>query len=139
MSSLSVVYAGPVIATDWPCQYLPQTFSAGQCGRSRVLPVVLPSLPDELHQPTLTALLRCPAGDAVRGEELPCLFSRTHRFTFTPRLLDAAFDLRERPKKANHRRVVRGGSFKDSLQRKNCPLAGDPFDGALAAFSVLEP
>jgi four helix bundle protein len=30
-------------------------------------------------------------------------FPRTHRFTFTRRLLDAAFDLRERLEEANHR------------------------------------
>jgi hypothetical protein len=30
-------------------------------------------------------------------------FPRSHRFTFTRRLLDAAFDLRERLEEANHR------------------------------------
>jgi hypothetical protein len=30
-------------------------------------------------------------------------FPRTHRYTFTRRLLDAAFDLRERLEEANHR------------------------------------
>lgn len=30
-------------------------------------------------------------------------FPRAHRFTFTQRLLDAAFDLRERLEEANHR------------------------------------
>jgi hypothetical protein len=65
-------------------------------------------------------------------------FPRARRLIFTRWVLDAAFDLRERLEQDNRRRVVRGGAFNHSRQGKNCPRAGDPFDDALAAFSVLE-
>jgi hypothetical protein len=38
-------------------------------------------------------------------------FPRTHRHTFTRRLLDAAFDLRERLEEANYRRGRRASPF----------------------------
>ena len=41
-------------------------------------------------------------------------FPRAHRHTFTRRLLDAAFDLRERLEEANHRQ---GGARVERLQR----------------------
>lgn len=65
-------------------------------------------------------------------------FPRARCLIFTRWLLDAAFDLWERLEGDTHHRVVRGGSFNHSLQGKDCPLAGDSLDGALAAFSVLE-
>ncbi|MCZ7667940.1 MAG: diversity-generating retroelement protein Avd [Chloroflexi bacterium] len=47
-------------------------------------------------------------------------FPRAHRFTFTQRLLDAAFDLRERLEEAN---MVRGAARLQKLQEADVALA----------------